>query len=187
MAHFIFFLLKTSHLIKYHNVCFTIFGAQKQKIWFLQDCTESGIWIKEEGNSGSLTGGPTCLVRLLPPDRDEVHQRFLRNGVVSGQTKGTNVIQNPSEPIDPLFLTVEPPEGACRRLWWLDGGARRYAGVLRSVERALKFPTTPMNYGKAFSVGGLAWNDMVRDDHERTELRWKHGGASRRVRWRWAR
>ena len=38
-----------------------------------------------------LTPGPTCQV-LLPLDRGDVHRRFLRDGEVSGQTKGTNVI-----------------------------------------------------------------------------------------------
>ena len=39
----------------------------------------------------SLTAGPACQVRL-PHDRDDVHRRFLRDGEVFGQTKGTNVI-----------------------------------------------------------------------------------------------
>ena len=97
----------------------------------------------------SLTAGPACQVRL-PHDRDDVHRRFLRDGEVSGQTKGTNVTPDHCEPIDPLFPTAEPPEEACRRPWQLVGGARRYAGALRPVARDLGFPTAPANYSEAF-------------------------------------
>ena len=45
---------------------------------------------------------------------------------------------------------AEPPEGARRQPWRLGGGARRYAGALRPVERDLGFPTAPVNYGEAF-------------------------------------
>jgi len=57
---------------------------------------------------------------------------------------------DPCEPIDPIFPAAEPPEMACRQPWRLGGGARRYAGALRPVERNLGFPTAPVNYGKAF-------------------------------------
>jgi hypothetical protein len=96
----------------------------------------------------SLTAGPACQVRL-PHDRDDVHRRFLRDGEVSGQTKGTNVIPDTCEPVDPLFPTAEPPEGACRRPWRLGGGARRYAGALGPVERDLRPSTAPVDYGEA--------------------------------------
>jgi len=46
---------------------------------------------REEGAVVSLTAGPACQV-LLPLDRGDVHQRFLRDSEVSGQTEGTNVI-----------------------------------------------------------------------------------------------
>jgi len=42
----------------------------------------------------SLTAGPACHVPL-PHDRDDIHRRFLRDGEVSGQTKGTIVIPRP--------------------------------------------------------------------------------------------
>jgi len=60
--------------------------ARMPKIW---------IWVKEkEGNDVSLTAGLSCQGRL-PHDRDDIHRRFLRDGEVSGQTKGTNVIPRP--------------------------------------------------------------------------------------------
>jgi len=46
---------------------------------------------REEGAVVSLTVGPACQA-LLPHDRDDAHRRFLRDGKVFGQTKGTNVI-----------------------------------------------------------------------------------------------
>ena len=96
----------------------------------------------------SLTVGPACQGRL-PQDRDDIHRRFLRDCEVSGQTKGTNVIPDPCEPSDPLFPTAEPPEMACCRPCRLGGGARRFAGALRPVERDLGFPTAPVHYGEA--------------------------------------
>ena len=94
MVHFIF-LLKTSHLKEYHKVCFTIFGSQKQEIWFLQESQKSGFWIKEkEGKRESLTVGPICQA-LLPHGRGDLRRRFLRDGEVSGQTQGINVIPEP--------------------------------------------------------------------------------------------
>ena len=51
--------------------------------------------------------------------------------------------------LTPFFPMAEPPEGACRRSWRPGGGARRYAGALRPVERDLGFPTAPADYGEA--------------------------------------
>ena len=76
----------------------------------------------------TLTVGPMCQV--LPRGRGDFRWRFLRDGEVSGQTKGTIVIPDSNDSIDPLFLTAEPPEGARHRSWRLGGGARRYAGAL---------------------------------------------------------
>ena len=91
MIHFIF-LLNTSHLKKQHKICFTIFGSLELEIWFLQESQKSGFWIKEkEGKRESLTVGPTRQA-LLPHGRGDFRRRFLRDGEVSGQTKGTNVI-----------------------------------------------------------------------------------------------
>ena len=94
MIHFIF-LLNTSHLNKQHKICFTIFGSQKQEIWFLQESQKSGFWIKEkEAKRESLTGGPTRQA-LLPRGRGDLRRRFLHDGEVSGQTQGINVIPKP--------------------------------------------------------------------------------------------
>ena len=50
------------------------------------------IGIKEkEGREVTLTVDPICQV-LLPHGRGDFHRRFLRDGEVSGQTRGTNVI-----------------------------------------------------------------------------------------------
>jgi len=57
--------------------------ARLQEIWILNK--------REEGAVVPLTVGPPCQV-LLPLDRDDVHRRFLRDGEVSDQTEGTNVI-----------------------------------------------------------------------------------------------
>ena len=73
----------------------------------------------------------------------------IRDGEASGQTKGISVIPNPSDSIDPLSPTAEPPERARRRRWWLGGGARRDAGALRPVERDLRPSTAPAGYGEA--------------------------------------
>jgi len=86
MVHIIF-LLKTSHVMDRHKIWSKETGdmifARLQEIWILNK--------REEGAVESLTAGPACQVRL-PHDRDDVHQRFLRDGEVFGQTKGTNVI-----------------------------------------------------------------------------------------------
>ena len=90
MVHFVF-LLKTSHLKEHHKIGFTIFGSQKLEIWFLQESQKSRFWIKEkEGSEVTLTAGPACQGRL-PHSRGDSHWRFLRDGEVSGQTKGTIV------------------------------------------------------------------------------------------------
>jgi len=72
--------------------------ARKPKTW---------IWIKEkEGNDVSLTAGPACQSRL-PHGRGDSHRRFLCDGEVSGQTKGTNMIPRPLRTDWPPF-----PHGA---------------------------------------------------------------------------
>jgi len=53
------------------------------------------IWIKEkEGREVTLAAGPACLGHL-PHSRGDSRRRFLRDGEVSGQTKGTNVTPRP--------------------------------------------------------------------------------------------
>jgi len=89
-----------------------------QEIW---------IWIKEkEGNDVLLTAGPTRQVRL-PHDRDDVHRRFLRDGEVSGQTKGTNVIPRPLRTGWPSF----PHGGATGKGSPSTMAARRKCSALR--------------------------------------------------------
>jgi hypothetical protein len=46
---------------------------------------------RKGGKEETLTVDPICQV-LLPRGRGDVRRRFLRDGEVSGQTKGTNVI-----------------------------------------------------------------------------------------------
>jgi len=60
--------------------------ARKPKIW---------IWIKEkEGSEVTLTAGPACQGHL-PHSRGDSRWWFLRDGEVSGQTKGTIVTSRP--------------------------------------------------------------------------------------------
>jgi len=62
MIHFIF-LLNTSHLKKQHKICFTIFGSQKQEIWFFARKPKIRILNKRKGgkervaDSGSHPSG----------------------------------------------------------------------------------------------------------------------------------
>jgi len=114
--------------------------AKKPKIW---------IRIKEkEGSEVTLTAGPACQGHL-PHSRGDSRRRFLRDGEVSDQTQGTIMTARPLRLDWPLFPMAEPPEMARRRSWRLGGGARRYAGALRPVERDLGFPTAPADYGEA--------------------------------------
>jgi len=76
----------------HHKICFWSSETEDMIFARLQE-----IWIsnkREEGAVESLTAGPACQA-LLPHDRDDVHRRFLHDGEVSGQTKGTNVIPRP--------------------------------------------------------------------------------------------
>jgi len=57
--------------------------ARKPKIQILNK--------RKGGKEVTLTVDPSCQV-LLPHDRGDFRRRFLRDGEVSGQTKGTNVI-----------------------------------------------------------------------------------------------
>jgi len=149
MAHFIF-LLKTIHLKECHKICFIIFGSQKQEIWFLQDCTKFGIWIKRRRKTVSRWQRDPHVRFFFPPTETKFAVDFSATARSPTKPRTPTWSQDTSEPIDPLFPTAEPPEGACRRPWWLGGGARRYAGVLRLIENALGFPTAPVNYGEAF-------------------------------------
>jgi len=125
---YIIFLLKISHLTDYHKICLIsetgdMIFARLQEIW---------IWIKEkEGNDVSLTAGPACQVRL-PHDRDDVHRRFLRDGEVSGQIKGTNVIPRPLGTEWPSF----PHGGATGRGLPSTMAARRRCSAIRRSSQA---------------------------------------------------
>jgi len=90
------------------------------------------IWIKEkEGNDVSLTAGPACQGRL-PHDRDDFHRRFLRDGAVSGQTTGTNVILRPLRTDWPPF----PHGGATGKGLPPTMTARRRCSALRRSSQA---------------------------------------------------
>jgi len=148
MVQFIF-LLKTSHLMEHHKISFTIFGSQKQKIWFLQESQKPGFNKRKGGklsvtNSGSrMSGSSSSRPRRLSPAISP--QRWgLR--ATHGHQRDPQTLANR---LTPFFPAAEPPEMACRRPWRLGGGARRYAGALRPVERDLGFPTAPADYGEA--------------------------------------
>jgi len=126
MVHVIF-LLKTSHLMEHHKIWISETGdmifARLQEIW---------IWIKEkEGNDVSLIAGPACHVRL-PHDRDDVRRRFLRDGEVSGQTKGTNVIPRPLR----TGWSPFPHGGATEKGLSSTMAARRRCSALRRSSQA---------------------------------------------------
>ena len=119
---YIIFLLKTSHPIDYHKIWSSETGdmifTRLQEIWILNK--------RKEGNGVSLTAGPACQVRL-PHDRDDVHRRFLCDGEVSGQTKGTNVIPRHLRTGWPPF----PHDGATGRGLPSTMEARRRCSAIR--------------------------------------------------------
>jgi len=102
--------------------------ARIPKIW---------IWIKEkEGYDVSLTAGPACQGRL-PYDRDDFHWRFFRDGEVSGQTMGTNVIPRPLRTDWPPF----PHGGATGKgLPSTMAGRRRCSAVRQSSQAGRAWP-----------------------------------------------
>ena len=148
MVHFIF-LLKTIHLKEYHKNCFTICGSQKQEIWFLQESQKSGFWKKEkQGKRRHWQWTPSVGSFFLAAEATFAGD-FSATARSPAKPRAPTWSPNPSDSIDPLFPTAEPPEGAHRRRWRLGGGARRYAGALRPVERNLRPSTAPANYGEA--------------------------------------
>jgi len=97
--------------------------AKKPKTW---------IWIKEkEGNDATLTAGPACQGRL-PHGRGDSHRRFLRDGEVSGQTKGTNVALRPLRTDWPPF----PRGGATGNGLPSTMAVRRRCSALRQSSQA---------------------------------------------------
>ena len=148
MVYFIF-LLKTSHLREHHKIVFTIFGSQKQEIWFLQESQKSGFWIKEkEGKRWHWQWTPA--VRFFFPTAEATFAGdFSATARSPAKPRAPTWSPDLCDSIDPLFPTAEPPEGARRRSWRLGGSARRYAGAFRPVERDLGFPTAPADYGEA--------------------------------------
>jgi len=186
MVHVIF-LLKTSHTLDYHKNCFTNFGAQKLEILIFARLQEIWIWIKEnEGSDVSLTTSPMRQVRLSH-DRDDVHRWFLCDSEVSGQTKGTNVIPRPLRTGWPSF----PHGGATGKGSPSTMAARRRCSALsRSSQAGRAWPRVSYSNSKlwrSFLGRWQAWNGVERADHERAELRRKHGGAACRVWRRWVR
>jgi len=149
MVHVIF-LLKTSHPMDHHKTCFTNLGAQKQKIWFLQVCKKSGFWIKERREPLSHWQRDPHVRLFFLTTETMFTDDFSTTARSPAKPRAPTWSPDPCEPVDPLFPTAEPPEGACRRSWRLGGGPRRYAGALRPVERDLGFPKAPGNYGEAF-------------------------------------
>jgi len=149
MVHIIF-LLNTSHLMDHHKICFIIFWAQKLEIWFLQDCKKSGFWIKERRETMCHWQQVSHVRFFFLPTQATFTGDFSTTARSPAKPRAPTWSPDTCEPIDPLFHTAEPPEGACRRPWHLGGGAQRYAGALRPVERDLGFPTAPVKYGEAF-------------------------------------
>ena len=91
MVHFIF-LFTTSHPKEHHKICFTIFGSQKQGDMIFARKPKIQILNKRKGGKEvTLTVDPACQGHR-PHGRCDYRRRFLRDGEVSGQTKGTIVI-----------------------------------------------------------------------------------------------
>ena len=146
MVHFIF-LLKTSHLKKYHKICFTI--LRNKEIWFLQKSQKSRFWIKEkEGRRWHWQWTPSVRFFSLTAAATLAGD-FSATARSPAKPRAPTWSPDSSDLIDPTFPTAEPPEGAHRRRWRLGGGARRYAGALRPVERNLRPSTAPADYGEA--------------------------------------
>ena len=148
MVHFIF-LLKTSHLKEYHKIGFTIFGSQKQEIWFLQESQKLGFWIKEKEGKRRHWQWTLAVRFFFLTAVATFAGDFSATARSPAKPRASSWSPNPSDSIDPLFSTAEPPEGAHRRRWRLGGGARCYVGALRPVERDLRPSTAPANYGEA--------------------------------------
>jgi len=100
----------------------------------------------------SLTADPTPQV-LLPHDRDDVHRRFLRDGEVSGQAKGTNVIRRPLRTGWPPF----PHGGATGRGLPSNLAARRRCSALRRSSQAGRARPSV-----SYSTSGLWWSFLGR-------------------------
>jgi len=147
MVHFIF-LQNKSHLKESHKTSFTIFGSQKQEIWFLQESQKSGIWIKGR-RENKCHWQRTPRVRFFFLTAEATLAGDFSATARSPAKPRASWPPDPNDSIDHLLPTAEPPEMACRRPWPLGGGARRYAGALKPVERDLGFPTAPVDYGEA--------------------------------------
>jgi len=78
----------------------------------------------------SLTAGPACEGRL-PHDRDDFHRRFLRDGVVSGQTRHQHDPQTLANRVTPFS-----PRRSHRKGLAVDHGARRRCSALRRSSQA---------------------------------------------------
>jgi len=148
MVHFIF-LLKTSHPRNITKFISQYLDHINRRYDFCKNTKNLDLNKRKGGKrcvidsgyrvSGSSSSRPRRLSPVISPLR-----RGLRPN--QGYQRDPQTLANRLTPFSP---TAEPPEMACRQPWRLGGGARRYAGALRPVERDLGFPTAPVNYGEA--------------------------------------
>ena len=96
--------------------------ARLQEIWMLN---------KRKGGKRRVTDSGSRASGSSSHDRDDVHRWFLRDGEVSGQTKGTNVITRPLRTDWPSF----PHGGATgRSLPSTMAAGRRCSVLCRSTQ-----------------------------------------------------
>ena len=124
MIHFIF-LSNTSHLKKYHKICFTIFGSQKQEIWFLQENQKSRFWIKEkEGKRWHWQWTPTVRSFFLAAEATFAGD-FSATARSPAKPRASAWSPKPNDSIDPLF----PRRSHRKELAVDDGGSAEVLGV----------------------------------------------------------
>jgi len=99
-----------------------------------------------------LTAGPACQGHL-PHVRDDIHRRFLRDGEISGQTKGTNVIPRPLRNDWPPF----PHGGATENGLPSTMAARRRCSALRRSSQAGRARSRV-----SYSTSELRWSFLGR-------------------------
>jgi len=127
----------------------------------------------------SLTAGPACQGRL-PHDRDDIHRRFLHDGEVSGQTKGTNVIPIPLPTEWPPF----PHDGATGNGLPSTMAARRRCSALRRSSEAgrarpmVSYSTSELRRSFLGRRLGLKWCGMSWPRESRTPAETRRRCAS---------
>jgi len=124
---------------------------------------KSEFWIKEkEGSEVTLTAGPACQGHL-PHSWGDSRRRFLHDGEVSGQTKGTIVTARPLRLDWPPF----PHGGATGNgSPSIMAAQRRCSAIRRSPQAGRAWPRV------SYSTSGL-WRSFL---GRRRGLRW--GGRS---------